>query len=106
MVILNLIIGLLGAGIGSGIMVIVQMVIQRKWQLEDRSSEKMDAQTTALKVIMIDRVRHLGREYIQQGYITLEDKETLKEMYDSYKALGGNGHLLMLMTEVNKLEVR
>lgn len=105
-IIINLIIGFLGAGIGSGIMVLVQMWLQRKWQLEDRSSEKVDAQTEALKVLMIDRVRSLGRAYIAQGHVTLEDKETIKEMYDSYKGLGGNGHLKTLMNEVEKLEVK
>lgn len=102
----NFIIGLLGAGVGSGIMVIIQMWLQRKWQLEDRSAEKMDAQTEALKVLMVDRIRQRGREYIPSGVISLGDKETLIEMYSSYKALGGNGHLDILMDQIDKLEVR
>ena len=113
MIVINILLGLLGAGIGSGIMVLVQMKVQRKWQLEDRSAEKNEAQvesmnalTEALKVLMIDRVRTLGRQYIADGYISLEDKETIHEMYDSYKSLGGNGHLSMLMSEVDNLDVR
>ena len=54
---------------------------------------------------MVDRVRYLGRSYIQRGEITLEDKETLQEMYTAYKALGGNGHLKTIMTTVDKLPV-
>lgn len=103
---LDFIIGILGAGIGSGIMAIALAKLQRKWQKEDRSEDLIDAQTEALKVLMIDRVRTLGREFVKQGYIILEDKETIDEMYQSYKDLGGNGHLTTLMNEVNKLEVR
>lgn len=106
MEILDLIIGLLGAGIGSGIMMIFHAYLQRKWQKEDKSTEKMDAQTEALKVLMIDRVKNLGKSYIRQGYIDIDDKETMKEMYHSYKRLGGNGHLQTIMDEINRLEVR
>ena len=106
MTVINLVIGILGAGIGSGIMMIVHALLQRKWQKEDRSTEKMDAQTEALKVIMIDRVRELGKEFIKQHYISLDDKKTLKEMYHAYKRLGGNSHLETIIDEVNKLEVR
>lgn len=106
MEIINLIIGILGAGIGSGVMAIVLAVLQRRWQRKDKSDDQMNAQTEALKVIMVDRVRHLGRTYIKQGYILLDDKETLQEMYNAYKALGGNGHLSMVMSEVEKLEVK
>ena len=103
---INLVIGILGAGIGSGIMMIFHAVLQRKWQKEDKSSEAMNAQTEALKVMMIDRVKQLGKEYIRQGYISLEDKDTIKEMFHAYKRLGGNGHLQTTMSEVEKLEVR
>lgn len=106
MEVISLIIGILGAGIGSGVMAIVLAALQRRWQKKDKSDDKMDAQTEALKVIMIDRVRYLGKTYIKQGYIGFEDKETLQEMYNAYKALGGNGHLQMVMSEVEKLEVK
>lgn len=106
MEILNLMIGILGAGIGSGIMMIILAVLQRKWQKEDKTSDQMDAQTGALKVLMIDRVKHLAKEYFKQGYITLEDKDTIKDMYNAYKKLGGNGQLNNTMEEIDKLEVR
>ena len=106
MEIMDFIIGILGAGIGSGVMVILNSCLQRKWQKEDKSSEQMSAQTEALKVLMIDRVKRLTKEYLDQGYISLDDKETVKEMYDSYKQLGGNGHLHTAMSEIDKLEVR
>lgn len=43
MEIMDFIIGILGAGIGSGIMVILNSCLQRKWQKEDKSSEQISA---------------------------------------------------------------
>ena len=102
---MNFIIGFLGAGIGSGIMATVLAACQRKWAKEDKHDEKMDAVVAGLKVLTVDRVRYLGKCYISEKGISLEDKENLKEMYRAYKALGGNGHLETVMAEVERLPV-
>ena len=102
---MELVIGILGAGIGSGLMAILLAWFQRKWKKEDASEDKLSALVTAQKVIMIDRVRWLGRMYIDAGHISLEDKENLKDMHKAYKALGGNGHLQTVMDEVDRLPV-
>lgn len=102
---MELLVGILGAGIGSGFMAILQAWLQRKWRKEDRKDERIDALVFAQQMLMIDRVKHLGKHYIDVGEITLEDKENLQEMYRAYKGLGGNGHLDTVMTEVNKLKV-
>lgn len=88
----------LGSG---GISAIVLALLQRKWTKDDR----VDALVAAQKVIMIDRVRFVSKQHIANGQISLEDKETIKEMFDAYKALGGNGHLNTVMEEVEKLKV-
>lgn len=90
---------LIGALTGSGVMAVVQTILQRRWAKEDKQS----AVVNALKVLMIDRIRYVGGCHIKAQGITLEDKETLKEMHLAYKALGGNGHLDTIMTEVEKL---
>lgn len=95
-------IALLSVSLGSGgVAAIVLALLQRKWAKDDR----VDALVNAQKVIMIDRVRYISRQHIAQGQISLEDKETIKEMFDAYKALGGNGHLNTVMSEVEKLKV-
>lgn len=101
----GLIIALIGALTGSGVCGVVIAVLQRKWSKEDKHDERVDALVTANKVLMIDKVRSLGKKYIAEGEIHLEDKENLQEMYAAYKALGGNGHLDMVMSEVNHLKV-
>lgn len=90
----------------SGIASIVVALLQRHWSKRDKEDTRIDALVEAQMVLMVDRVRHLGREYIQDGYIALADKENLSNMYRAYKALGGNGHLETIMSEVDRLEVR
>lgn len=102
---MEFVIGILGAGIGSGLMAIVLAILQRKWAKEDKCDARIDALITAEKVMMIDRVRYLGSLYIKEQSISLDNKETLTEMYQAYKGLGGNGHLDMIMHEVDKIPV-
>ena len=86
----------------SGIASIVVAVLQHKWSRDDR----IDALVEAQQVMMIDRVRCLGKGYIKDGEISLSDKEDLVSMYNAYKALGGNGHLNTVMREVESLPVK
>lgn len=101
----SLIIALIGAVTGSGVSSVVIALLQRKWAKQDKHDERVDALVTANKVLMIEKVRSLGKNYIANGEIHLEDKENIQEMYAAYKALGGNGHLDMVMSEVNHLKV-
>lgn len=86
----------------SGLTAIVLAVLQRKWACQDRQNAIVDG----LKVLTVDRVRYLGRNYINNHSISLEDKENLQDMYRAYKALGGNGHLETIMGEIERLPVR
>lgn len=96
---------ILSSGVGAGIMAIVLAALQRHWQKKDNKNDKIQHLVDAQKVLMVDRVRYLGQSYIADKEITLEDKETLGEMYAAYKALGGNGHLTTVMAEVERLPV-
>lgn len=102
-VLLTIVLAVLGS---TGVSSIVVVCLQRHWQKQDRDDSRLDALVTAQQVLMIDRVRYLGRSYISKGYILLPDKENLIAMYSAYKALGGNGHLETVMDEVNRLEVK
>lgn len=101
----TLIVALISALGGSGICGIILALLQRKWAKQDRHDARVDALVDANKVLMIDKVRELGKKYIADGEIHLEDKENLQEMYNAYKGLGGNGHLDTVMNEVNHLHV-
>ena len=98
-------IGLLGAGIGSGVMGIITLCLQRHWAKKDSRDGRLDALVAANKLLMIDRVKHLAKRYIKAGKIPLEEKEHIHEMHAAYKALGGNGHLDTTMAEIDRLQV-
>lgn len=105
---MEFVIGILGAGIGSGLMAIVLAALQRKWKKDDEARidpELIKALVDAQKVTMVDRIRYLGGKYIQSEEISLEEKETIKDMHRAYRKLGGNGHLDTVMEEVDKLTV-
>jgi len=97
----------------SGLSAVVVALLNRRWikadrreDKTDRQDDRIDALVDAQKVLMIDRVRHLGQAYITRGDITIAEKETLHEMHKAYKNLGGNGHLDTIMGEVDELPVR
>lgn len=46
-----------------------------------------------------------GMQYIERGWITQDEYETLKELYDPYIKLGGNGSGKKIMQEVEKLPI-
>lgn len=103
MQILTLVLGFLGGG---GVSAIVVACLNRRWQKSDKQASELANVVTAQKLIMLDRVRYLGKNHIKDGYISLEDKETLIEMHKAYKALGGNGHLDTVMEEVEHLPIK
>lgn len=47
-----------------------------------------------------------GMQYIERGWITEDEYNTLEELYEPYKKLGGNGSGTKIMQEINKLPIR
>lgn len=101
--ILTLVLAVVGS---SGVASIVVACLQRHWSKKDKTDTRIDALVEAQQVMMVDRVRYLGRCYIKDGFVSIQDKENLNSMYSAYKALGGNGHLETIMAEVDRLEVK
>lgn len=102
---MEIVVAVLSGGISSGIMAIILAALQRRWAKKDKQDSRIDALVNAQKVTMIDRVKYLGKRYIEIGEISFDDKDNLNEMYMAYKKLGGNGHLDQIMHEVDKLKV-
>lgn len=46
-----------------------------------------------------------GMQYIERGWITQDEYETMKSLYEPYKKLGGNGSGTKIMQEVDKLPI-
>lgn len=69
--------------------------------------EKDKNQTTALKYVLLDRIRYIGQSYINHGAVTFDERRILREMHDCYhNGLGGNGDADDIMRDVGKLPLK
>lgn len=91
----SIILAVLGGSTGAALVTGIFEIIKRK-------ASKEDSQTTALRFLMYDRIRHLCETYIKRGYITTTELKILTDMHQCYHdKLNGNGFLDKLMKEVN-----
>lgn len=57
-----------------------------------------------VRILLYDRIKHLGIKHIEKGYITHDEYEDLGRMHAVYhNALNGNGFLDNIMEQVNEL---
>ena len=47
-----------------------------------------------------------GMQYIERGWITRDEYDTMQELYKPYVKLGGNGSGTKIMKELEKLPIR
>ncbi|MDY3015037.1 MAG: hypothetical protein SOR61_07640, partial [Evtepia sp.] len=88
----DVVVMLVCAVLGStGLSTIVTAVLNRHWHKKDNEDKKLDAIVTGLKVLMTYRVRRNVERCVDRGNVSLDEKEDVKEMFQAYKALGGNG---------------
>ena len=59
---MDVMIAILSAGVGAGIMQIINTVITHRMKKNDKEDERMAALTEAQKLLMQDKVRYLGGE--------------------------------------------
>ena len=120
---------ILGGAVGSSIVVgifgLITWWLNRKAAKEDRSEDRkekdekaaeaemeninktLDNLTIAMRMLMYDRIKHLGNSYLKRGYISSEELADLIEMHRVYHdALKGNGFLDTLMEKVKALPVK
>lgn len=97
------------AALVSGIFSIAVMRMQHKMQKEAAAANKNTAIAEGVKLLLYDRIKHLGNSYIQHGYVTSEQLEDLMMMHKVYHdkdKLNGNGFLNSLMSQVKSLSIR
>lgn len=56
--------------------------------------------------ILHNKIYTLGKQYIDRGYITLEDLDDFEHLYKAYHALGGNGTGTEIYERVKNLQIR
>lgn len=60
----------------------------------------------AMRILLDEKLCHLGDKYLEQGTITQEQLKVFVKMHQSYKALGGNGYHSKLMDKIDKLPIK
>ncbi len=83
---------------------------QRQQEIEEKIAtleRQNEAAAEALKVILLDRIRHLGQSYIQKGEISFDDRRIFHMMHDAYHdGLGGNGDADLVVEAVDDLPLK
>ena len=104
---LNLLSGAAGAALVAGVFSIIQWSLTRKAVQHDKKNEQMDSLVIAARMILYDRIKHLGKSYLSRGWVYVEEMEDLEKMHAVYHGqLGGNGFLNDLMGKVKDLPAK
>lgn len=120
---------ILGGAVGSSIVVglfgLITWWLNRKAAKEDRKADReeknereadlemdkinktLDNLTIAMRMLMYDRIKHMGNTYLDRGSISSEELADLLAMHKVYhEALNGNGFLDTVMDKVKALPVK
>lgn len=67
--------------------------------------EREDGVTAGVRILLYDRVKFLGKKYLEKGMVTAEELEDLVEMHHIYHSMGGNGFLDSIMDSVKHMQI-
>lgn len=117
--------GASGAALFAGIFSLFQWILNRKATKEDREAEKkekaeeqkamadknlnekVDALCVAVRELLYDRIKHLGKSYLERGSITSEELKDFLSMHQIYhNTLEGNGFLDEIVRQVKDLPIK
>ena len=91
---------------------IIQHCLNRKAKKEDDAEDKKDAieskidsMTNCMRIMMLEHIQTLCKEYIVKGEIDIYTRRRIHIMHDAYhdEAIGGNGDLDDLIQKVDNL---
>ena len=94
----------------AGILAIMAWTMKKLDSKIKQERQENAAIKTAMIAMLHDRLFQSCRYYIKQGYVPLDEAETvldnLKLLYDPYSALGGNGTGTELYTRAKALPIK
>ena len=75
-------------------------------QLEElKKSDEM--QKFALRVLLLDQIRHRGQSYIEAEEVSFDDRRVFHMMHEAYHdGLNGNGDAKLIVAEVDELPLK
>ena len=76
------------------------------WTFLGKKLERNNSERELLVGIGHIELVFFGMQYIERGWITRDEYETMQDLYDPYVKLGGNGSGTKIMKELEKLPIR
>ena len=81
----------------------LSLLVKRLFRLAKNARCETHAVQTGIKCMLRDRIIHCHEKYIPLLYCPLPVRESIEDMHTAYKALGGNGAIDHIVTEMNEL---
>lgn len=81
-------------------------IISGIFGLISRFKDKENSINMGVRILLYDRIKYLGKSYINNAAVSAEDLEDLIKMHSIYHDMGGNGFLDRLMAQVKQLPIR
>ena len=76
------------------------------WAFLGNRMERNSAEQELLVGIGHIELVFFGMQFIERGWITRDEYETMQDLYKPYVKLGGNGSGTRIMQEIEKLPIR
>lgn len=76
------------------------------WAFLGKKLERNNSERELLVGIGHIELVFFGMQYIERGWITRDEYETMQGLYEPYVKLGGNGSGTKIMKELEKLPIR
>ena len=96
-----------GTILGAGLTAVGAYVLywrKHKDSRKDAQEDKADNVTKALRYLMLYVIQERGKELVEQGFATFEERRSIRHWHDLYhNGLGGNGDAAQLMERINAL---
>lgn len=76
------------------------------WAFLSSRLERNNAERELIVGIGHIEIVFFGMQFLERGWITEDEYETMQELYKPYVKLGGNGSGTKIMKEIEKLPIR
>ena len=76
------------------------------WAFLNSRLERNNAERELIVGIGHIEIVFFGMQFIERGWITRDEYDTMQELYKPYAKLGGNGSGTRIMQELEKLPIR
>ena len=76
------------------------------WAFLGKKLERNNSERELLVGIGHIELVFFGMQYIERGWITRDEYDTMQDLYEPYVKLGGNGSGTKIMKELEKLPIR